>query len=533
VPKFASIDMGSNASRLRIVEADGPQELREVASLRVPVRLGHEVFLTGRLDPRIIDQAVAAVRRFAEAIDDAEVERYRAVVTASARESDDAEALVSRVRRETGIALEAIDGSEEARLVRLAVSRVIDLREKRALLMDLGGGSLEITEVAEGEPVFSTSLEIGTVRLLESFLASGKRVEPAQERLLVEYLERMLVPLAPDLARRRYDLVVGTGGNFEAIAQLASKPGAPRVIDVGRARELLGRLSRMTPKERASAHGLRPDRADVIVPALYAMLAVADHARAREVHAPGVGLKDGILYELVDKHFRVWDYRGEEDASASAAVQLGRRYHFDEAHARQVERLAVAIFDGLASLHKLGPTARRYLRLAALLHDVGDFIHFASHHKHTQYLIEHSEITGLSPTERVLVGCVARYHRRAMPSTRHESYARLDPASRVVVRKLASILRIADALDREHLGKVKDVQVAVSSGVVTLRLRGEGDIALEQWTVARKAALFEATFRRKLVVQLAPAPRAVRGRGAERTRVGSRAKPSGGAHATA
>lgn len=502
MPRFASIDIGSNASRLRIVEADGPAAIKEVAALRIPVRLGHSVFLTGKLDPHTIDLAVAALRKFAEAIEDAEVERYRAVVTASAREADNAEQLIGRVRSETGIALDAIDGGEEARLVKLAVSRAMDLREQRTLLMDLGGGSLEVSEVEKGETVFSRSLEIGTVRLLESFLTPGKPVKPQQERLLSEYLDRMLAPLAPGLARKKYDIIAGTGGNFEAIAQLASRADSPRTIDVAKARTLLERISRLTPKQRCEQFDLRTDRADVIVPALYVLLAVADASRAKEIAAPGVGLKDGIVFELVDKYFRVWDYRGEDDAAAGAAMQLGRRYHFDEAHALQVDRLALDLFDDLLTLHKLGPKERRYLRLAALLHDVGDFIHFASHHKHTQYLIENSELMGMSPVERLIVGCVARYHRRAMPSTKHASYRALDTAQRAVVRKLAAILRIADALDREHLAKVKDVDARVSREGVTLLIRGQGDIALEIWTVERKAALFEQALRKKIVIKV-------------------------------
>lgn len=503
MPRFAAIDMGSNASRLRIVEADAPGVLREVTSLRVPVRLGHSVFLTGKLDPRVIDHAVAALRTFAEAMDDAEVERHRAVVTASAREADNAEVLLSRVRSETGLTLEAIDGGEEARLVKLAVSRAMDLRDRRALLMDLGGGSLEISEVEAGETRFTTSLEIGTVRLLESFLTAGKPVKPQQERVLVEYLDRMLAPIVPNLARRRFDVVAGTGGNFEAIAQLASPPARAGVIDVARARTLLARAAALTPRQRCDQLAIRADRADVLVPALYVLVAVADAARAKEIVAPGVGLKDGIVAELVDKYFRVWDYRGEDDAAASAAVQLGRRYHFDEGHALQVDRLAVRLFDDLATLHKLGPRERRYLRLAAILHDVGDFVHFAAHHKHSQYLIEHSELMGVSPAERALVGCIARYHRRALPSTRHTSYRALDTAQRAIVRKLGGLLRLADALDREHLGKVKSVEAHAGRETVTLRVRGEGDIALEVWTVERKAALFEKTLRRKVEVDVA------------------------------
>lgn len=508
MPRFASIDVGSNASRLRIVEAVAPNDVRELESIRVPVRLGHEVFLTGKLDPATIDKCVEAMRHFGEAMEDAEVERYRAVVTASAREAKNSRELLTRVRNEAGISLDAIDGSEEARLVRLAVSRTINLKGRRALLMDLGGGSLELTDIdRRDEPLFSTSVEIGTVRLLEAFLSRNEAVNADQEHLLLEYVERMLAPAMPHLAKKKYGIVVGTGGNFDAIAQLA-RGSEDRVIDVKKARNLLTKLVHMKSAKRATTYGLRSDRADVIVPALYVLMSVATAVRTAKIVAPGVGLKDGILFELIDKHFSVWDYRSEEDAAAAAAMQLGRRYHFDERHAQQVERLAATLFDRFQPLHKLGHDDRRLLRTAALLHDVGDFIHFASHHKHTQYIIEHSDLMGLSPAERVMVGCIARYHRRALPSTKHTSYSSLDPQARVRVRKLAAILRLADAFDREHLRKVRDFDVRVSAKKVTVRVRGQGDIALEVWTVARKANLFESTFRRRLeIVLAAPTPK--------------------------
>jgi exopolyphosphatase/guanosine-5'-triphosphate,3'-diphosphate pyrophosphatase len=500
--RFASIDMGSNASRLRIVEAVAPGDVREVKSMRVPVRLGHGVFVTGRLDPKTIDDAVAVLRAFHEAMEDANVHRYRAVVTASARECKNADELLRRARSEAGISLEAIDGSEEARLVRLAVGRAVNLTGRRALLADLGGGSLELTDVDGLDPLYSTSLEIGTVRLLEAFLTVGKPVKPQQERMLREYLERMLHPVVEHLSKKRYDLVIGTGGNFDAIAQLAPALRRPGTIDVRKAITLKNRLVKLSPAKRRTTFGLRADRADVIAPALYILEAITELAPTDVVLAPGVGLKEGILVELVEKYFRVWDYKREESNAIDAAIQLGRRYHFDEGHARSVESLAMTLFDDLAQLHKLGPADRLALRIATLLHDVGDFIHYASHHKHSQYVIEHSDLLGLSPAERIVVACVARYHRRSLPSPKHTSYGTLSVLDRTRVRKLSAILRIADALDREHLAKVRRVSAKIGKGVIVLEIEGKGDVSLETWTVERKALAFTKTFRRRVELRL-------------------------------
>jgi exopolyphosphatase/guanosine-5'-triphosphate,3'-diphosphate pyrophosphatase len=500
VPRFASIDIGSNASRLLVVEADAADRIVELASIRKPVRMGHSVFLTGKLDTKAIDECVRVLKDFKKRFVELDVTEVRAVVTAAARDAENASVLLEKAA-DAGIELEAIDGAEEARLVKVAVEKRVPLVDKRALLCDLGGGSLELSEVHHDEVRFSTSLEIGTVRLLESFLDAGKAVTKNQEKLLAEYVERVLAPVAASYGKRTYDVVVGTGGSFDAIAELVPMKGhAMPTIDVSAARKLLVRMKKLTAAARRKRFGLRPDRADVIVPALYALVAVADLARTDAIVAPGVGLKEGLASELVEKHFRVWDPKLDEHLAARAAVQLGRRYHFDETHATQVDRIATQLFDRLGDLHGLGQEDRVLLRVAALTHDIGEFVESSAHHKHTQYILEHSDIMGLSPELRSIVGCIARYHRRAEPSQKHESFGALDAEAQRKVRRLSAILRIADALDRGHRSKVQSLEVAVSNREVTLKATGREDLSLEMWTTARKASLFEQTFKRPVRV---------------------------------
>jgi exopolyphosphatase/guanosine-5'-triphosphate,3'-diphosphate pyrophosphatase len=500
VPRFAAIDIGSNATRLLVVEADSLDRTVEVLSLRRPLRMGHGVFLTGKLDPKVVDECVRELRGFKKRLDELEVTDVRAVITAAARDAENAQSLLDRAR-DTGIELEAIDGSEEARLVKVAVETKIPLSDRRALLCDLGGGSLELSEVHHDEVRFSTSLEIGTVRLLESFLDRGKAVSRAQEKLLLEYVDRVLGPVEQSYAKRSYDIVVGTGGNFDTIAELV--PGSHETlpsIDVQAASKLLARMKKISAAERRKRFGLRPDRADVIVPALYTVLAVADLARTATIVAPGVGLKEGLAHELVEKHFRVYDPKLDEHLATRAAIQLGRRYHFDEPHATQVDRIATLLFDRLADLHQLGPEDRVLLRVAALVHDIGEFVEPSAHHKHTQYILDHSDIMGLSPELRTIVGCIARYHRRAEPSPKHVPYGQLEADAQRKVRRLSAILRIADALDRGHRSKVQSLGVKVTGREVALEATGREDLSLEVWTAARKAELFEHTFKRPVKV---------------------------------
>jgi exopolyphosphatase/guanosine-5'-triphosphate,3'-diphosphate pyrophosphatase len=250
----------------------------------------------------------------------------------------------------------------------------------------------------------------------------------------------------------------------------------------------------MTPAARERAYELRADRADTIVPAAAIFLRLADALDVGEISAPGVGVKDGILNELVERHFRVWDTAGQTQAILDACRQLGKKLRYDEAHGDKVAELASSLFDDLAEVHRFGPRERLLLQAAAMLHDVGDFVRYDGHHKHSYYLILHSDIMGLGPEERAIVANVARYHRKSAPDASHPNFRELDKDARGKVRGLAAILRIADALDREHKGKVVGARATVAKNRVRLHLTGATDRELEEWTVHAKAELFRDVF---------------------------------------
>lgn len=514
MPRFAALDLGSNALRLRIIEAhsanggreqlsllpEAPSTFREVVSLRAPVRLGSEVFVTGKLAMASIGQACAALREFREAMDAAKVDAYRATATSAVREASNGTTLVERARREAGIELEVIEGVEEARLIQLAVVRRLALADRRALLVDVGGGSTELTYLDKGQSAWAISLPIGTVRLLETYLRGAKTVDRARQKLLFEGVDRALAEALPTLKKMPFEVVVGTGGSVDTLFELCpTKGGAwgyPRAVDVPAMKSLLGKLFGMTTDQRRETFGLRPDRADTIVPASSIFLRVAESFKAAAIVAPGVGLKEGILEELVDKYFDRWDKESEVRAVTDACVRLGRRYGFDEEHGTRVAGFAVQLFDDLSHYHGLGERERLLLRAAALLHDIGDYVRYDGHHKHSYYLIQHSDIMGLTPDERAIVANVARYHRKSAPDPSHPNFRDLDKDARTKVRGLASVLRIADALDREHLGKVKAVRAEVDAGKrkVLLHVSGEDDRQLEEWTVRAKSELLRDVF---------------------------------------
>ncbi len=502
--RLAAIDIGSNAFRLRIVEVDppvmtaqGPRFLpfRDVLLDRAAVRLGHDVFTKGRIETGVIGAACEALRRFRTAMDVAKVDRYRAVATSAAREASNGDVFVERAEREAGVHVEVIEGVEEARLVQIAVTERVSLGTRSALLVDVGGGSTELTLLAGERNVYSQSCPIGTVRLTENFLEGGKPVDLPHRKLIEEYVDRAIADAVRDIAEagsRSIDLLVGTGGNIETLADLCPLPKAfpeGRAIDVAAMARLLDELCKRTVEERVAAYNLRPDRADTIIPAATVLGRVAGAFGFTGIAAPGVGLKEGVLVDLARAHFMPADDSGTTAAITDACLRLGRRYHFDEQHGLLVARFATRLFDDLQARHKLGPRDRLLLSAAALLHDVGDFIRYEGHHKHSYYLIAHSDLMGLSPLERELVANVARYHRKSPPSVEHENFRALTREDRAKVKALAAILRIADALDREHRTKIGDITTRIEGDTLVIEAHGSEDRTLEEWTVLAKSGM--------------------------------------------
>jgi exopolyphosphatase/guanosine-5'-triphosphate,3'-diphosphate pyrophosphatase len=492
--RVAAIDVGSSAIRFVAAEFSGPDKHETLLSLRVPVRLGHGVFLSGRLAPRTVDSAVRALASFRSEMEKLRIRDIRAVATSAVRESENGGVFVDRAAREAGVEVEIISGSEEARLVHLAVCRRIPLGRRRWVLADLGGGSIEVS-LADADGIqWSESHTMGAVRLVEELSEAGQ-TPAAFERLLAEYVGTLHLPKSE--GRRRYAGLIATGGNIEALATLAGVPVGPQgaILALAAMRRMIGVLSRLSYRQRISDLGLREDRADVILPAAMVYERVAALVGARDIRVPFVGLKDGLLFDLVDRLSARSSHEDHRQRLVrEGALALGRRFSFDEPHGRHVMLLALSLFDQLAALHGMGPRERSLLLAAGLLHDLGAYISFKRHHRHSMYLLAQSELPGLTPRDMQLVANLARYHRKSEPRVVHPEFARLDEADRKRVIRLAALLRLADALDREHRQRVHGIRVRTSGREVRVSLDGRGDLLLERWALRRKVRLFERAF---------------------------------------
>lgn len=495
MPTLAAIDVGSNAIRLIIGNVNGDRKVSIVESLRDPVRLGQEVFVDGSISEETIERATEAFGRFRDTIQAHGVKWTRAVATSATREALNREIFVDRVAQKTGIEITVISPEEEARLIHLAVTEKISLKNKLALLVDIGGGSAEITLVSNGNIIATESFKMGAVRLLQ-VLGEKKHGERQFNQLVREYVDATQKRIKKEIGNEKIDLFIGTGGNIEALGDLRKElfdKDRDSVLPVDELDAIVKKLQSLTFEERIQQLRLRPDRADVIVPASIVLQKVAKEAGVDEVLIPKVGLKDGLLIDMVQELYGETKHLHGDQVIASAFA-LGRKYAFDEQHGRSTAMFAVRLFDETRQLHNLGPEHRLLLEVAALLHDIGHYVNMNDHHKHTQYLLMASSVIGLNQSQMAIVSNISRYHRKSFPKPQHEPYRILSSKDRVTVTKLAALLRLADAMDNEHASKVTDFVVEYKKPKFVVTLKGEGDMLLEKWALANKCALFEEVF---------------------------------------
>jgi len=420
------------------------------------------------------------------------VEHTRAVATSAMREAENSQILIDRIAQQTGIQVEIISGEEEARLVQLAVGKEINLDGKKAVLIDIGGGSIEVA-ILRGDKIIRTeSYDIGTVRLLRSL---DGQAQGSFRVLLKEYTESVRRHIKRELGKLKLDLCIGTGGNLEEMGNLRKKifkRDSNHLITVSELEALNEKMSNLTVDRRMKKFNLRPDRADVIVPAMMALLMIAHEAKVKEIQIPGVGLKDGVLWDMMPINFRSHLPRGEQ--AWTSATRLGQKYQFDGEHGVRVAKTARSLFDQTLVLHNLEEGERLLLEIASILHDIGHFIGTLNHDKHGYYILKNSPLIGLDERQQDMIAHLVRTHRKTTATDQDEYFKMLAEKDQSIVSQLCALLRLADAIEISHTSRIQEVKVKKAKGRWQLQMVGEGNLLLERWALDKRKALFEDVF---------------------------------------
>ncbi len=501
---YAAVDIGSNSVRLAVADAS-PGAYRLLDSDREVTRIGESVFTSGRVSQQAIDHTCEVLRRFAQTCEKWQPQALRAAATSALRDARNQQEFLDRAATALGTPIEIISGLEEARLIHLGVLARWPRKEKRLLLLDIGGGSAEVTLSRNGNIRYTTSLPLGAIRLTQNFLRHDPP-EPEEIAELQEYVEQQFAASRRRLSRHRAARAIGTSATAGAVIAAVNRiKGSGRErLDGRRARlpeirRLYRQLLELDVEGRQRLPGIGPRRAEIITAGAAVLLSFVQHLTNGAIYYSEAGLRDGLISDLAARGVTAEDSRLDKDQLRTVA-ELARRYGVSPAHAQQVAKLSQQLFAGLASLHRLPTRCARWLEAAAYLHDVGHYVSSTRHHRHSYYLVAHSDMPGFSDREHLIVANLCRYHRKALPEDHHENFDLLKPEEKKVVRRLLPLLRVADGLDRGHRALVSSVACRVEEGEARLTVAARPGIELDCWAARQAAEAFRKVYDVKLTV---------------------------------
>ncbi len=500
-PTFvAVIDIGATSIRMEVAEIHASGEIRTLDTLVQAVDLGREAFESRRLSRKSIEKAASVLKRYRRVLREygiTKASNVRVVATSAVREAINRLAFIDRVYVATGFDVEIIDEAEVNRITYMGITPHLqahpELGSGKTVVVEVGGGSTELLVVRGGNVLHSESYRLGSLRLVQT--VDPVRGSPLRKRTLLEsHIRRTLVRITEQIRTDMTIHLIAIGGDmrFAAHRILENWDGISLAeLPTDRLSELTDEILQFDEDAVVKKFGASFVEAKTIGPALLSYTLLAQHFSLPHVYVCDTNLRDGLLRDMAVGGTWTAEFRNQ---IVRAAVSLGRKFDFDEAHARNVAELGRKLFEELAPEHRLDKRYEVLLYVAALLHEVGMFINVRSNHKHALYLIRNSELFGLSRNELLLVGLVARYHRRAFPQPSHEGYGMLDRDGRVAVSKMAALLRLAIALDDTRSGRIREIACKRESKRLEITVPGVDDVSLEQLAMRQNALLFQDVF---------------------------------------
>jgi exopolyphosphatase/guanosine-5'-triphosphate,3'-diphosphate pyrophosphatase len=505
MPTFAAVDIGSNSVRLKIARLQG-RRLRAIHEDREVTRLGEGVFRTGFLTPESIAETVKVLRRFHRATQQIVTDSVRVVATSALRDARNSQAFLEWVRSATGWRVEIISGLEEARLIHLGLVSSRRMDTSTALMIDLGGGSCELTVSGRGRIRDTVSLPLGAVRLTDEFLGHDPPRKGELKRLR-GFIAREVDRISHRITSARVKNVIATSGTAAALAATA---GRLRKNTRSRQRAAVSRaemtriaklLARLPVGERREIQGIGPKRAEIIVAGAFVYHELLERCHLKGFRYSPLGLRDGLLAQMAAEYDRsTRSGKQIESERWDSIAKAVAHYGVDRKHALDVRASAMRLFTALRSIHRLPAEYGEWLSAAAMLYEVGDFVNRNGRHRHTYYIISNSEILGYTPQQRRIIAAIARYLGNSRPTMEDGPMKAIDSNDRASVQKAILLLRLARALNLGRSHAVQEVKIRLRAGDVRLTLvpRRRVGVDLEQWAIEKDCVYFREVFGREL-----------------------------------
>jgi exopolyphosphatase/guanosine-5'-triphosphate,3'-diphosphate pyrophosphatase len=509
--QLAAIDIGTNSVHMIVVRVRPDFSFEVVDREKEMVRLGAGGLDGKKLTPEAMNAALQALSKFARLAASHKVDDILAVATSATREAENGGAFLKQIERRTGIRARLITGTEEARLIHLAAVYGVDT-PKPAVVIDIGGGSVEITLGSGREVEFARSFKIGVIRLTERFVDSDP-LSSRDERKMVEFIREQVDRYIDHIVETGYDRVIGTSGtilSLGAVATAIDRGAEPQEVRNLRVPAKSIRRLRKTAvdldlEERLRLPGLDPRRGDLMVAGAVLLDTLLKKLGAEEITLCDLALREGVLLDYIHRHRRdIARVDRYPDVRRRSVIELAERCAWEAEHSRQVAAIALTLFDATKRIHGLGEREREWLEFAGFLHDIGNHISYEKHHRHSYYLIKHGDLRGFEPAEIDIIALVTRYHRRATPKRGHIGFDDLGKEHRRTVEVLSAFLRLAETLDRSRHGVIRSIQVRERLGELRISVQAAGDAELEVWAAHKQAKAVEEALSRKVRIEKVP-----------------------------
>jgi exopolyphosphatase/guanosine-5'-triphosphate,3'-diphosphate pyrophosphatase len=509
--RLAAIDIGTNSVHMIVVRVRPDFSFEIVDREKEMVRLGAGGLDGKKMTPESMNAALQALSKFQRLATSHQVDEILAVATSATREAENGGAFLKAIERKTGIRARLITGTEEARLIHLAAVYGVDT-PKPAVVIDIGGGSVEITRGTGREIEFARSFKMGVIRLTERYVDSDP-ISSRDERKMVEFISEQADRYLDTIVEAGYDRVIGTSGTILSLGTVATaiERGAvpTEVRNLRVAAKSLRKLRKsavdLDLEERMHLPGLDPRRADLMVAGAILLDTILRRLGAEEITLCDLALREGVLLDYIHRHRKhIAQVDRYPDVRRRSVIELAERCSWEAEHSRQVAAVALTMFDFTKRIHGLGDREREWLEYAGFLHDIGNHISYEKHHRHSYYLIKNGDLRGFEPDEIEIMALVTRYHRRATPKDHHIGQADLSKKLRRTVTVLSAFLRLAETLDRSRHGVVRGIEMRERLGEIRIRLQAVGDAELEVWAAHKQAKGLEEALERKVRIEKVP-----------------------------
>ena len=507
--KLAAIDIGTNSIHLVIAQVTPRQNIQVLIDEKEMVKLGVGVFATNQLSQDAFERGIDVIKRYVQLADQYGVDEIITAATSATREAKNGGDFLDRITVETGLTPRVISGKEEARLIFLAVRRSIAFGEEKALVLDIGGGSTEATVGDQVEIFFKKSIKLGVLRLLD--MAGGKTTMTEKDvKELDTHIQLAAEEIMGQAVAHGFSKVIGTSGTIRTLgeaAHLASKGKSiatvnAEVVSLKELEKLSKQLLTMPPEKREKVPGISANRVDAIHLGSLLLVRLLQMAKAEEIVLCDASLREGLILDYLDLMGKQQEVLYPEgNLRHRSVLHLALRYHSDVEQKKHVSYLSLQLFDQLQSLHNLDETVRELMDFACLIYEVGHFIGFSKYHKHSRYIIAHSRLRGFNNEEIMLLGHLARYHRKAGPKKRHKKFRKLTRYQRKLIRVLSGILRISIGLDKTKNQWVEGLHCKATDDRITITVYGEENPDLEIWDAMRHRFVLEKALKREIVIK--------------------------------